>query len=96
MLKGCIKKLIRPASGKPGPHATYVKGLDPEVTATSTCFGAINDLLVDVHNITLTHLVMRSGHYHTDICAVFEYIWSSFTLQAQAGHLLGGWPHPKH
>jgi hypothetical protein len=39
---------------------------------------------------------MRSGHDHTNLCAVFEYIWANFYLQATAGRSLGGWPNPQH
>ena len=37
-----------------------------------------------------------NGHNHSNLCAVFKYIWSNVFLQATAGPSLGGWPHPQH
>jgi len=95
-----IKKLIRPVAMELPATAddkdTYVDGLDPATTATSIRTGAINDLVADWKNISFAHLVMRSGHDHTNLCAVFEYIWANHFLQATAGRSLGGWPHPQH
>jgi len=39
---------------------------------------------------------MRSRHDHSNICAVFEYVWANFFLQATADRSLGGWPHPQN
>ncbi len=86
--------MIRPAEPEDG--VLYMDGLDPATTPTSIRSGAINDLLADWKNVTFAHLVMRSGHDHKNLCAVFEYIWANFFLQATARRSLGGWPNPKH
>jgi hypothetical protein len=62
--------MLRPAAPKDG--AIYVDWLDPATTAASIRSGAIYDLLADWKNEILAHLVMPSGHDHTNLCAVFE------------------------
>jgi hypothetical protein len=52
--------------------------------------------VADWKNISFARIVMQSGHDHTNLCAVFEYIWANHFLQATAGSSLGGWQHPQH
>ena len=56
-----------------------------------TRVGVINDAISDIKNIKVTHLVMRSGHDFTKICAVFENVWTRYHLQATAGRSLAEW-----
>jgi hypothetical protein len=79
------------ARAKPG---TTVLGLTDNYTGTGFRIGSINTITAHP-DCEFKHAVMRSGHDHTNICAVFEYSIAHPHLVALSGRALQKYPYPK-
>ena len=67
-----------------------------EHTFKSFKIGAINDLFAS-QNVTVSEIIMRTGHDCTALNAIFEYILNHYLMQAKCGRDRGGWRNPsKH
>lgn len=77
------------------PTTETVAGLTKMHTGTGFRIGSINNI-VRHPNCGVEHAVMRSGHDHTNICSVFEYLYAQAHLVATAGRALQEYPSPKN
>lgn len=96
-MNSTLRMLVAPAttsvSNDNDKSIYYVQGLTNHYTGTSFRTGSINTVMANYY-CEVKHAVMRSGHDHTNICSVFEYMHALPEMVATAGKVLSHYPDP--